>query len=276
MALPESLLTTIQPYTMVTQDRLENLALLGKYLNTDQIPGDFVECGTYRGGTAAILSQFLEQSRHLWLYDSFAGMPETTEKDGNAAKQWVGKCVASERDVREVLQLVGTSPERYTIQPGWFETTFKQKLPQQVALLHCDADWYNSVLLVLETFYPLMPVGGCVILDDFGHWEGCREAFYEFCDRHQERPVLERVGTDQAFWIKGRTHNRVPILELNQHSVLPERLRSELQASHLQITQLQQQIRQLQSEMEAMRSSKFWRLRTQWARLKQTLVPNRH
>jgi O-methyltransferase len=47
-----------------------------------------------------------------------------------------------------------------------------------------------------------------VILDDFGFWEGCREAFYDFCHQRQEKPLIERVESDQAFWIKGRNHNR--------------------------------------------------------------------
>ncbi len=63
-------------------------------------------------------------------------------------------------------------------------------------------------LLTLETFYPAMPPGGCVVLDDFGYWPGCREAFYDFCRRSGEKPLLERVGGTQAWWIKGLAANR--------------------------------------------------------------------
>lgn len=281
MPLAESLLKTVQSYTMVTQERLENLAAVCEYLNAHQIPGDFVECGTYKGGTAAIIAQHLNQTRHLWLYDSFEGLPDATEKDGNYAHEWVGKCVAAEEHVREVLQLVGVREEDFTIQKGWFESTFKQKLPQQVSLLHCDADWYDSVLLVLETFYPMIPVGGVIVLDDFGYWEGCREAFYEFCDRHNERPLLERIGTDQAFWIKGRVTNRVPIAELDQQTfpipVLKGKLQeaeAELAQVKAQLAELQQTIAQTQTEIAAMHTSKFWKLRSQWFRLKRLIDPD--
>src|SRR5262249_49659528 len=156
--------------------------------------------------------RYLGLDRHLWLYDSFAGMPATSTKDGEEAREWIGKCVASVDDVQEAMTAAATPPERYTIRKGWFDQTFQRRpLPSPVALLHCDCDWYESVLLALETFYPLIPDGGCVILDDFGFWEGCRAAFYEFCHRHREMPLLERVERDQAFWIKGRTHNRVLI-----------------------------------------------------------------
>lgn len=198
----------IQPYTLCSHERIETLIKLSRYLNLNAVEGDFVECGTYRGGTAAILSKYMGTSRHLWLYDSFEGMPTTSEKDGEVAKEWVGKCVGTTEDVKEVMKLVSTGEERYTLKKGWFDQTFYEKLPEKVALLHCDADWYDSITLVLETFYKLVPEGGCIILDDFGYWEGCREAFYDFCFKNNEKPLLERVGNTQAYWIKGKSNSR--------------------------------------------------------------------
>lgn len=266
MLVTPSLFEQVQPYTLCTLDRLENLAALSQYLNVNHIPGDFVECGTYKGGSAAILSKYLGETRHLWLYDSFEGMPNTSDKDGEAAKDWIGQCVGAIADVKSVMNAVGTSETSYTIKPGWFETTFGQDRPQQIALLHCDADWYDSVTLVLETFYPQIAPGGCVILDDFGYWEGCREAFYDFCCRHGEKPVLERVGTDQAFWIKGRSHNRELIPQIHQ---------SDVKAAIAQIAQLEsktayltEQLQQALSELDFVKSSRFWRLREWWWRLK--------
>jgi O-methyltransferase len=146
--------------------------------------------------------------RKLWIYDSFKGMPETCELDGEEAKKYVGTCLAAKGDVLEILRATGARPDEFVIVEGLFEDTFQKKLPEQVALLHCDADWYQSVTLVLETIYPLMPQGACIILDDFGFWEGCRHAFYDFCQKQGETPLLERVGITQAYWIKGKEHNR--------------------------------------------------------------------
>ena len=78
-----------------------------------------------------------------------------------------------------------------------------------IAFLHIDADWYDSVQLALETFYDRVSTGGVIILDDFGHWEGCREAFYDFAADRGIKPLLERFGHTQAYWIKDRTHNRI-------------------------------------------------------------------
>ncbi|AFZ03538.1 TylF/MycF/NovP-related O-methyltransferase [Calothrix sp. PCC 6303] len=199
----------VQEYTYCSLGKLKNISRVCEYINNNNVPGDFVECGTYKGGSAAVISQHLNSGRHLWLYDSFAGLPETSPEDGEDAKKWVGDCLATVEDVETVMGLVGTKAENYTIRKGWFEDTFiNSPLPETVALLHCDADWYKSVLLVLETFYDRIPDGGCVILDDFGFWEGCREAFYDFCHQRHEKPLIERVESDQAFWIKGRNNNR--------------------------------------------------------------------
>ena len=204
----DALINRLKAYTMCDTERIKSLIHLSLYLNSQRIEGDFVECGTYKGGTAAVLSKYMGQNRHLYLYDSFEGMPQTSPKDGQEAAKWVGKCLCSVDDVKEAMKLVSTGDDQYTIKKGWFEQTFREELPNKVALLHCDADWYNSVTLVLETFYPLVVEGGCVVLDDFGYWEGCREAFYDFCIKHNQKPLLERVGASQAYWIKHKLSNR--------------------------------------------------------------------
>ncbi len=204
----KTLVNRLKAYTMCDFERMKSLIDLSLYLNSQQIKGDFVECGTYKGGTAAVLAKYMGADRHLYLYDSFQGMPSTSDKDGIEAAKWVGQCRGTVEDVREAMKLVSADDSRYTIIEGWFENTFHKKLPKEVAFLHCDADWYDSVTLVLDTFYPLISEGGCVVLDDFGYWEGCREAFYDFCVRHNEKPLLERVGSSQAYWIKHKLHNR--------------------------------------------------------------------
>jgi O-methyltransferase len=204
----EKLIEIVSRNSLCSTKRLNNLIQLAQLVNEQKIPGDFVECGTFKGGSAALLSKHMTPNRHLWIYDGFRGLPETTTPDGIEAKQWVGMFKASADDVKYIMETVKTDCSQYTIVEGDFEKTFSESLPEHVALLHCDADWYRSVLLVLETFYPLIPKGGCVILDDFGFLEGCREAFYDFCFQHQEKPLLERLGTTQAFWIKGKSHNR--------------------------------------------------------------------
>src|SRR5687767_2859433 len=168
----EKLLETVRPNTMSSRLKLKNLKRLAALVNQNNVDGDFVECGTFKGGSAAVISTELTPGRRLWLFDSFEGLPDVKEIDGPDSKEWVGKCKGTEEDVLEVLARVGAPPDQYLLRKGWFQDSFQQELPEKVALLHCDADWYDSVLLVLETFYERIPAGGIVILDDFGWWEG--------------------------------------------------------------------------------------------------------
>jgi len=198
-----------QAYTMCDVQAQNSLIKVAETIKAKQIPGDVVECGVCNGGTAAIMGAVLtETDRKMWLYDSFQGMPATDKVDGEDAKQWIGKCKASAATVREALAKVSFPQDRAHIHEGWFQDTFKEPLPAKIAILHIDADWYASVQICLETFYDRVSDGGYIVLDDFGYWEGCREAFYDFCKKRDIKPLLERAGRQQAYWVKGKTHNR--------------------------------------------------------------------
>ncbi|MEJ7623209.1 MAG: TylF/MycF/NovP-related O-methyltransferase [Pyrinomonadaceae bacterium] len=209
LAYPSDL-RRISRHSIVDLERLENLRLLATDIAKREIPGDFVECGTYTGGSAATVSRVLRGTgRQSWLFDSFEGLPPVTDRDGRDAEEFVGKCVSSEDEVHEAMKSADVPREQYIIKKGWFENTFAvAPLPEKIALLHIDADWYESVLLSLETFHDSVPDGGVIALDDFGYWEGTREAFYDFVAKRGIKPLLERVGDTQAFWIKGKQHNR--------------------------------------------------------------------
>jgi len=202
-------LRAVQAHTLIDPLRLAMLGGLAHEV-VGQIEGDLVECGVYNGGSAAILGAALRGHPHrkLWLYDTFAGLPAPGAKDGPLAAAYAGALPGSIEAVRRVVTNVALPLEQIIFRPGLFQDTFREPLPEPVALLHVDADWYESILVCLRTFYPLMPDGGIIILDDFGHWEGTREAFYDFCVEFGVKPLIERVGYTQAFWRKGQSHNR--------------------------------------------------------------------
>jgi O-methyltransferase len=199
----------LKPFSMASATALRHLYALGSDLAERGIAGDIVECGVFNGGSAGALACGLRASpRHFWLYDSFAGMPPASAADGPDAAPYVGQGVGSAEKAREAMRVAGVAESALTIRPGWFADTFALPLPERVALLHIDCDWYESVALTLRTFYDRVNEGGIVILDDFGHWDGAREAFYDFVFERGLKPLVERFGHSQLFWIKGRTHNR--------------------------------------------------------------------
>jgi O-methyltransferase len=176
----------------------------------DGVPGDVVECGVYRGGSAAILGAALGQvtERRLWLFDTFEGLPAPSEQDGKLAQSYEGRLAASVEFLREVMGKVGFPWKQLELRKGLFQDTLRQGLPERIALLHIDADWYESTLLALRVLYPRVSFGGVVVIDDFGYWEGARKAFFTFCREEGAEPLLERVGDTQSFWRKGAEHNR--------------------------------------------------------------------
>jgi len=202
-------LTLLEGYSITGLQVLEKLYALAQDVVARNVPGDFVECGVWKGGSAAAVAcAFRHTDRRAWLFDSFEGMSKPKPVDGAFAAQYADALVGSEEKAREAMQIVRFPEGKCIIRKGWFSDTFTEPLPQKVSLLHIDADWYDNVTLSLNTFYDRVAAGGIIILDDFGHWEGCREAFYDFVQQRGIKPVLERFGHTQAFWVKGRTHNR--------------------------------------------------------------------
>src|SRR4051794_8904488 len=103
----DKLIGRISPFTLASPGKLQTLVRLSRHVLEARIVGDVVECGVYKGGSAAVLGSHMPPGSRIWLYDSFCGMPETTEQDGSEAKEWVGKCEASPDDVREAMRRAG-------------------------------------------------------------------------------------------------------------------------------------------------------------------------
>jgi O-methyltransferase len=168
---------------MVSLQRLRMLDQLVRQIDGQGVLGDVVECGTYNGGSAAVLARVACRSplnRHIWLLDSFAGMPPAGSRDGPAAAAYAGLCCGSLESVRTVLRKVSVPDHAVTAVPGWFQDTLPKFPVSKIALLHIDADWYDSVFICLDQLFDRVSPGGFIVLDDFGYWQGCREAWQDF------------------------------------------------------------------------------------------------
>lgn len=139
-------------------------------------------------------------AREVWAFDSFEGLPTPDERDlgrpltDSDTQEYTGHFKGSEQKLREAVALVG-SPERLHVRPGWFDETLPLATEEigDIALLHCDGDWYESVTQVLETLYPLVSDGGFVVIDDYRMLPGAFKATNDFRERVGESGKLVRI-----------------------------------------------------------------------------------
>jgi O-methyltransferase len=206
------LILQVKPrYTMVKNPHLVNLFKLVQQANVLELPGDIVECGVWNGGSAALMAVSCQQDetwferRSFWLFDSFEGLPRPGEEDGIWARDFYfeGMCKGNTEKVREIFGKLDVPMARVHIVPGWFDSTLGTAAIKHIALLHIDADWYDSVKVVLETLYDRVVPGGFVVLDDYGYWPGCSQAVTDYFDEHQiYDAVIQKVKNSGAYFQK--------------------------------------------------------------------------
>lgn len=208
-------------YTMTSVERLYALYCAIDYILSNDIKGSFVECGVWRGGSSMLIAKMLSNrqvtNRKIYLYDTFEGMSEPTKNDfdlrgDNAAelladqvdnKQGSVWCLADLSDVQNNLKLTNFPAENLVFVKGKVEDTIPQKIPDEtIALLRLDTDWYASTKHELIFLYPQLEQNGVLIIDDYGHWEGCRKAVDEYFSASQETILLTRVDYTGRMGIK--------------------------------------------------------------------------
>jgi hypothetical protein len=191
-----------QPYTMTSKARLFAVNQAVQYLQKHKIEGDIVECGVWRGGSSMMsaLSLLPDTSRKLYLYDTFEGMNEPTDEDVNmvgdqAFDTWQGrdKCEADLNDVQTNMALTKYPFEQIHFVQGKVEDTIPQTLPDKIALLRLDTDWYESTFHELTHLFPLLVKGGVLIIDDYGHWQGARKAVDQYFEENNIQILLDRI-----------------------------------------------------------------------------------
>ena len=186
---------TVYPYTVVAPSRQQSLVRLAAVIEAEGVPGAVVECGVLDGGTAGLMAlKTAGSGRPVHLFDAWQGLPETTGKDGELSKEWVGEVVGSPRRVAKLMKALGIDPSRVRYHVGWFHETFPRADIPQIALLHVDCDFHDPVKLCLEAWYPKVAPGGFVQFDDYSEFVGCRKAVDTFLSAHPELR-LETFGT---------------------------------------------------------------------------------
>jgi hypothetical protein len=189
----------IQPYTMVSGERLWGLYNAVMSAVENEVLGDIVECGAARGGSAALMGLTLKAlgfPRDLWVCDTFEGIPAPTADDPDEAKQYTGAFRGDLVEVQELFKQLGILDHCHLVK-GLFQDTLPSLEVEKISVLHLDGDWYESTKCGLECLYDRVSPGGFIQIDDYGHWAGCRKAVEDFFFKRAFVPdlrVLDYTG----------------------------------------------------------------------------------
>jgi len=201
------LMLTVRPYTMMDYPPLSTLYESACRFERARISGSFVECGVRNGGSAGVIAAATKNntSRHVWLFDSWEGFPEPDERDitSDLRKPQKGGCLGFEERVRELLfKHLELDDSRIHLVKGWFADTLPRKEIVPIALLHLDCDLYESFRYCLEELYDDVTNGGCIFIDDYRYYKGCKEAVHDFIDHRNLRVELVEYGGGGVYFYK--------------------------------------------------------------------------
>lgn len=166
-----------------------------------QFPGDVCEFGVAQGATSALIgNELLHESRNLWLFDSFEGLPKPSPKDVliddifnlGSMENYEGTMSCGSDQVVQRLSSVGFPAERTKIVPGFVVRDRPlEPFPEQVCFAYVDFDFYEPILTVLDLLDRKMEHGGTILVDDYGHFSaGAKTAVDEFMADHSSTCVL--------------------------------------------------------------------------------------
>lgn len=185
-------------YTMTSVERMYALYTSVGYIVDNDIPGDLVECGVWRGGSIMVMAYALlkkgDVSRRLYLYDTFTGMPRPSGTDlalpdsSRVLETWSTRqrkdhnewAFSSLSEVKKNVFSTGYPPGQIEFVKGKVEDTIPNTVPERISLLRLDTDWYESTKHELKHLFPLMQKKGVVIIDDYGSWGGSKAAVDDF------------------------------------------------------------------------------------------------
>jgi len=214
-----ALLELCRPFTMTSVERLYSLYKAVEYVIRQNIPGDFVECGVWRGGSVMMMALALQKFgalRKIHCFDTFEGMTPPTDVDatrtGETAEAILTRSekregvhvwgIAALDLVRKNIATTGYAADLICFHRGRVEKTIPSAAPSQIAILRLDTDWYESTKHELVHLYPRLTRGGVLIIDDYGFWRGSQKATDEYLAESKAALMLHRIDDTGRIAIK--------------------------------------------------------------------------
>lgn len=211
-----SVFEKVKDYTMTSPERIVSLIRAINYIEKNSIEGSIVECGVWKGGSMmAALLAMKDQRRKIYLYDTFEGMSEPTEddesyKNESAKEAFLNKdeywkrieCFSTLEEVEKNIYSTGYPKREINFIQGKVEETIPGTIPEKIAVLRLDTDWYESTMHEMVHLFPKLVQGGVIIIDDYGHWKGCKKAVDEYISDNNIKLLLNRIDYTGRIGIK--------------------------------------------------------------------------
>ncbi len=197
--------------TMVGFARLDNVEHCVASVVADAVPGDLIEAGVWRGGTAIYMRGALEAygdtSRVVYAADSFEGLPPPSPDhpaDVGDTHHLAEALAVSQEDVERNFGLYGLLDDRVRFVKGWFRDSLPALAGHTWSIVRVDGDMYESTIDTLTHLYPGLSPGGYLIIDDWAH-EPCRQAVEDYRRAHGIEEPIEEIDWTGAYWRRERT-----------------------------------------------------------------------
>ncbi len=197
--------------TMIGMQRLTSLQHCVETVLAEDVPGDLVECGVWRGGACilmrAVLAAYGDETRCVWLADSFEGVPRSDPAKykadkGIRAEFAAGILGVSEAEVRANFERYGLLDDQVCFLPGWFKDTLHDAPIDRIAVLRLDGDLYESTIQALDALYPRLSPGGFCIIDDYLAVKACEQAATDYRAKHGISAEIVDIDGTGVLWRK--------------------------------------------------------------------------
>lgn len=194
--------------TMIGTMRMRNLRRLCVQAIEEQIPGDFIETGVWRGGACiymrAILTAYGDTQRRVFVADSFQGLPQPNSvvpQDAGDQHHTFTKLAVSRDTVEHNFRRYNLLDRQVIFLEGWFRDTLPNAPIDRLAVLRLDGDMYESTMDSLCALYDRVSPGGFIIVDDFD-LEPCQQAVRRFAEANQITAEMHKIDASGVWWRK--------------------------------------------------------------------------
>jgi demethyldecarbamoylnovobiocin O-methyltransferase/8-demethyl-8-(2,3-dimethoxy-alpha-L-rhamnosyl)tetracenomycin-C 4'-O-methyltransferase len=194
--------------TMIGLKRMENIQYCIEEILKNNILGDLIETGVWRGGACIFMRGILkvyDDTRKVFVADSFNGFPEKLKYSVDTVEMYIRNPVlqVSRSIVEENFRKYGLLDEQVEFVEGWFKDTLPS-LNGPFSLIRLDGDLFESTWDALVNLYHKLSVGGYVIIDDYSHIAVCQLAVEMFRVKYKITENIINIDNVGAYWKKER------------------------------------------------------------------------